>query len=339
MEIGLFLNMDVFPSPQMIKYAQEGEKSGFDMIWVSDHFHPWFHTAAHEGFAWVLIASILERTRRIPVGTCVTSPIYRYHPAIIAEAFATLDSLHPNRVTLGLGVGEAMNEIPLGYRWPALAEERIERFEEAVNIIRLLWTRDFVTYKGKHFTLNKANLYDKPRHAIPICIASNGPKVTRLAGKYAESYFVVPGLMSENRSMDEITSKLFSALEAGAKEAGRDPSKIKRCTAFPFSYDEDYNKALAGCRGGAANMVPNLLSLNIYDPRWIEALGNLVSEKDYPKFFLIATDIETLIKKIKEYARAGFTHVQIGAGGANPEKFIRLCGKELIPAVRDEHRD
>jgi coenzyme F420-dependent glucose-6-phosphate dehydrogenase len=187
--------------------------------------------------------------------------------------------------------------------------------------------------------LNKANLYDKPNPAIPICIASNGPKVTRLAGKYADSYFVVPGLMSENRSIEEITTNLFSALYAGAKEVGRDPSKIKRCAGLSFSYDEDYDKALAACRKGAANMVPNLLGLNIYDPRWIEALGNLVGEKEYPRFFLIATDIETLIKKIREYARAGFNHVQIGAGGANPEKFIRLCGKELIPAVKDELKE
>jgi len=332
MEVGLFLNMDVFPAQQILKYAAEGEKSGFDMVWLSDHFHPWFNTEAHEGFAWVLMASILERTKSIPVGTCVTSPIYRYHPAIIAEAFATLDSLYPNRVTLGLGLGEAMNEVPLGYQWPALADERIERFEEAVKIIKLLWTRDFVTYKGKYFTLNKANLYDKPSHPIPICIASNGPKMTKLAGKYADSYFVVPGLMSENRSLDTITEKLFSALEEGAKEVGRDPSKIKKCATIGFSFNRDFRRAVKSWRkGSASNLVPNLLNLNVYDPRWIEALGYLVSEKE----LVIVNDMEEFIKTVKEYARVGITHLQIGPNDIEPEEFIRRCGKELIPAIKD----
>ncbi len=333
MTVSLFLNMDVSPARELLELATEAERKGFDGVWVSDHFHPWFHTGAHEGFAWVLISAILERTKELFAGTCVTAPIYRYHPAIIAEAFATLGLMYPGRVSLGLGLGEAMNEIPLGYNWPPLADERIERFEEAIEIIRLLWSKNFVTYKGRHFRLNKANLYDKPSRVVPIYIASNGPKVTRIAGRTADGYFMVPGLMSDYVSSEKIISKLISSLEAGAEEAGRNPSTIKRCLILPCSYDKDYDRALVACRRVASNMVPNLLSLNVYDPRSIEALGNLVEEKAYNKFFVITDDAELLTKRVEEYSRIGISQVQFANFGPSPMDFIKECGKSVIPSI------
>jgi len=325
---GVDLNMDLYPANEIVEQARLAEREGFDRVWVSDHFHPWLHEGAHEGFAWAAIASAAALTRKMPIGTCVTAPILRYHPAIVAQAFATLELMHPRRIFLGLGLGEGMNEVPLGYDWPP-TDERIERLEEAIRIIRLLWTKDFVTYKGKYYRLTKANLYDKPTSSIPIIIASNGPVVTRLAGKYADGYLTHP--FTHKR----LKEKLFPALEEGAKEAKRDPKSIEKCLMFPCSYDEDYDRAEAGVARVAANLVPGMLDLNVYDPRKIEALGRLVDRKEYPKLFLIATEPESLIKKSEEYIRLGFSHVNYVNFGPDEMKFIRFCGTRVVPELRN----
>jgi coenzyme F420-dependent glucose-6-phosphate dehydrogenase len=328
---GIDLNMDLSHVNDIVQQGLRVEKEGFDTIWFSDHFHPWLHEGAHEGFAWVAMAAVGQQTRRAELGTCVTAPILRYHPAIVAQAFATMENMYPGRIVLGVGLGEAMNEVPLGFEWPE-TEERVERFVESIELIKLLWTKPFADYNGKYYRLRKANLYDKPARRVPIYIASWGPVVTRLAGKYADGYIA--------GSFDTVTirEKLFPALEKGAKKSGRDPRAIKKVVGIACSFDDNYDKAEAGAGRVAANLVPGMLDLNVYDPRKIEALGSLVDRGDYDKFFTITTEPEPLIKKAEEYVRLGFDHIYYVNFGSDQMKFIEVCGKEVIPALRDRSR-
>jgi len=325
---GIDLNMDLSHVNDIVQQGLRVEKEGFDIIWFSDHFHPWLHKGAHEGFAWVAMAAVGAQTRRAALATCVTAPIFRYHPAIVAQAFATMENMYPGRMILGLGLGEAMNEVPLGYDWPE-TEERIERFVESIEVMKLLWSKPFASYRGKYYRLRKANLYDKPARPVPIYIASWGPLITKLAGKYADGY------LTGSWDAARIREKLFPALEAGAKESGRDPKSIKKVVGIACSYDDDYEKAEAGAGRVAANLVPGMLDLNVYDPRKIEELGSLVDRRDYTKLFTITTDPEPLIKKAEEYVPLGFDHVYYINFGSDQMKFIEVCGKEVLPALRD----
>ena len=164
---------------RLLDLAVIAESLGFDFICTSDHFHPWFHQGGCGGQAWVWIAAAAAKTKNIRLGTGVTTPSIRYHPAIIAQSFATLAEMFPLRIFLGLGTGEAMNEIPLGLEWPHF-KERAERLQEAIDVINLLWKGDFVTYTGKFFSLRNARLYTIPAKKIPIYVAASGPKVAKL---------------------------------------------------------------------------------------------------------------------------------------------------------------
>ncbi|MEM2896932.1 MAG: TIGR03557 family F420-dependent LLM class oxidoreductase [Candidatus Bathyarchaeia archaeon] len=268
---GLFAAHEQYDPKSLLTHAVLAEKCGFDTVWTSDHFHPWMHTNAQSGFAWVWIASTLERTKRVKVGTGVTAPIFRYHPAIVAQAFATLEFIYPRRVFLGLGTGEPMNETPLGYEWSNY-QERHDRLEEAIKIIRLLWTKEFVSFKGKYFRLHNANLYTKPTSPIPIYIAACGPNTAYLAGKYADGFLTLPAAR-------EKCEELFLAVERGAKDSGRDPLLIEKAIEVEVSYDHDIDKALRSAKFWSGVLFADLFNLaKVYDPREIEGYGKISSE-------------------------------------------------------------
>jgi len=205
---------------KLLSHAVLAENCGFETLWTSDHFHPWAHTDAGGGFAWTWIASAAERTRRIQIGTSVTAPILRYHPALVAQAFASLAYMYPSRIFLGLGAGEALNESPLGYTWPS-PSQRVEMLEEAVVVIKKLWTEKFVSFEGKYYQLRKANLYTKPRNPIKIYVAAVGTSVAILAGRYAHGLLVGPGRLEQ-------AAKLFKAFETSAQKEGRKPRSLKK---------------------------------------------------------------------------------------------------------------
>ena len=167
---------------KLLDNAILAEKYGFESFWISDHFHPWGHIGGGGAFAWTWISSAAERTHTATIGTDVTAPILRYHPGIVAQAFATLGYMYPERIFLGLGAGEALNESPLGYVWPS-PRERVEMLEEAIIVIKRLWTEDFVDFNGKYYRLKKANLYTKPQRPLKIYVAAGGPRTAELAGR------------------------------------------------------------------------------------------------------------------------------------------------------------
>jgi coenzyme F420-dependent glucose-6-phosphate dehydrogenase len=331
LRIGYDCCMELYHPNVFLELAPLAEKAGFDTIWASDHFHPWQDTNASSCFTWAWIAAAADRTKKAPIGTAVTCPMFRYHPAIVAQAFATLRAMYPERIFVGLGTGEGLNEVPLGFTWPSV-KERIERFEESIKIMRKLWTEEWVDFKGKYYRLKQAKLYVKPTTPVPIYVASFGPKVAEIAGKYADGYITT--LVSE----DHLRNVLIPAVERGAKQMGRDPSKIERTIELGLSYDRDYAKALKKVRFWAGTMFPVTFKYGMADPREIEAMGNLVGDEQVAKAFAIGTKAEDFIERIEKLAKAGFNHIYLQSTSPDEKAFIELCANEIIPYVKDTYR-
>jgi coenzyme F420-dependent glucose-6-phosphate dehydrogenase len=265
------------------------------------------------------------------MGTAVTAPILRYHPAIVAQAFATIGTMYPGRAFIAIATGEAMNELPLGLKWPGF-NERAERLEEAIKIIRKLWTEDFTTFRGKYYRLNKANLYTRPSQSIPIYIAASGPRIAELAGRYAD------GLLTLPFPDEHYTHVLFPALEKGAKEAGREYEKIEKLMELQMSYDEDYDKALQAARWWAPTVMPIFFKAPISDPREIEAHGKLISEEGLKTGWFISNNIDDHIKNIERYIKLGFSNFHFQSSSPDEKGFIQTFGKKVLPYLRDAYR-
>jgi len=215
--IGFALSHEQFPANELVQVGKAAEAGGFDAVWTSDHFHPWQDNEGHSGLAWVTLSALGQQTKFV-MGTGVTCPTYRYRPQIVAEAFASLGLLYPGRIFLGLGTGEALNEVPGGGGWGKYPE-RAARLIEAVQIIRQLWGGDWVTFKGKYYQIDKARLYDLPSTPVPIYIAAAGPKSMALSGQYGD------GLITDSQSA--LDPKLRQAWSGGAKKAGKDTSTMQ----------------------------------------------------------------------------------------------------------------
>jgi len=327
---GYYAPQEQYHPMQLLKHVVLAEKNGFDAVWTSDHFHPWINSNAHCGFPWTFLAVAADRTQHMAVGTGVTCPTLRYNPAIVAHAFATLASMYPNRVFLGLGTGEAVNEVPPGCTWPNL-KERIERLEEAIKVLKLLWTKSFVTFKGKYYTLNKANLYTKPEKPIPIYVAASGPKVARIAGRDADGLVTVP--FFEPQYLRDV---LFNSAREGARSAGKDPSKLEFIMDYGVSYDEDYDKALASCRFWKGPILPAVFKYAISDPREIEEYANLISDDVLASRWFIATTPEEHIKNIERLIELGFTQVAVQSSSPDEKKFIEMFGAKVLPYLKDK---
>jgi coenzyme F420-dependent glucose-6-phosphate dehydrogenase len=318
-------------SPEnLLEHTILAEKAGMDSVWVSDHFLPWADTGAHCAFAWVWLASVAERTKSMIVGTGVTAPILRYHPAIVAQAFATLGRLYPGRVRLGLATGEPMNEMPLGYDWPS-SKERIDRLEEAVKIIKMLWEQDWVTHQGEYYRLRNAKLYTKPKRPIPIYMAAFTPEVAGLVGKYADGYYTFLG-----KPVDYFRETLFPAVKKGASQAGKDFDKMGSSIEMLFSYDEDKDKALASARFWKATLLPVFTKHAVYDPREIEENGRKVGDEAMEKTWVITTDPHDIIKRATECLRAGFKQVVFMSSSPDQHQAIGMLAKEVVPHLRQD---
>jgi coenzyme F420-dependent glucose-6-phosphate dehydrogenase len=314
------------PLDVLLQNGIMAEKNGFDAIAASDHFHPFMHTNANCGFAWVFLTTMAEKTSKVEVGPMVTAPILRYHPGIVAQAFATLEQLYPKRVFLGIGSGEALNEVPLGYDWPA-PSERVERMEEAVRIIRLLWENDFVAFRGKYYKLNKANLYTKPKNKIPIFVAAGGTKTAKIAGRYGDG-IIVSSTVLKNK---EQAGKILRSFAEEAKSAGKDPENMVKIVGMTTSYDEDRQRAVNGIKYWASTMLRFVFSYSISDPREIESYAKLVSDEQIASNRLVFTTAEDYISIIEEFKKQGFNRINIEDSSPDRQKFIKMFGREVIP--------
>ena len=327
--LGYSSQPDLHHPKTLLDHAVQAERAGFETLWVSDHFHPWSHTGAHESNTWVFIGAAAALTTKIRFGTAVTCPLFRYNPAITAQAFASLRAMFPERIFLGVGTGEAMNEMPVGYSWPSF-KERKERLEEAVQVIKLLWSGSFVNFHGKYYTLRDARIYTKPETTVPLYIAAFGTQVAKLAGKYGDGFLTT--LVDQERR-----NALFRAVDEGAREVGKDPSLIEKVVELGVAYDEDYDKALKKVRFWAGNLLPHIFTKPIYDPREIEDMGKKVTDEDIAKAFFIGTKPEDLIAPIERAIKMGFNQVYLQSTSPDETKFFQMAAKHIVPYIKSTY--
>jgi F420-dependent hydroxymycolic acid dehydrogenase len=229
--VGVVLSHEQFRTDQLVAQAQAAEQGGFHHAWASDHIQPWQDNEGHSMFPWLTLALVGNSTSRISFGTGVTCPIYRYHPATVAQAFASLAILSPGRVFLGLGTGERLNEQATTNTYGNYTE-RHDRLIEAIELIRQLWSGSRISFAGRHFQTNSLKLYDTPATPPPIFVAAGGPKSAKLAGQYGDGWI--------SQARDLTNSKLLAAFSAGAQAAGRDAASLgKRAELFAVVGDNN----------------------------------------------------------------------------------------------------
>ena len=336
--VGYWAAHEQYSMHDLLKFVVEAEKCGFNATMTSDHFHPWWHDNAFGNFTWVWIAAAAARTNRMRFITGVTAPIYRYHPAVIAQAFASLDVLYPGRIGLGLGTGEAMNEVPLGFNWPK-PSARLKRTVEALKIIRKLWgmsetptnsgveNKDesgFVDFNGEYFLIRQAKLYTAPTGRIPIYLAAAGPESTRAAAKFSDGLitFLNP---QESVGVIDIFDKMV-------KRVGRDPSSVEKIAEYKLSFSEDYDKAFQSSVFWRATMLKNAFNTDISDPRKLERKAKeKVPDETLNESIDIITSIEDSMKSIENYFKAGFTTVYVHSTSPDEAVFVRSFGKKILP--------
>jgi coenzyme F420-dependent glucose-6-phosphate dehydrogenase len=327
--IGYWAAHEQYSMHDLLKFVVEAEKCGFTTTMTSDHFHPWWHDNAYGNFTWIWIAAAADRTKKMQFVTGVTAPIYRYHPAIIAQAFASLDALYPGRIGLGLGSGEAMNESPLGFDWPR-SKARLTRTKEAIQIIRELWegknnnNDGFVNFNGEYFLIRNAKLYTLPSNHIPIYMAATGQQAANVAAKYSD------GLISYLQPAE--AGKVLHVFDTTAEKEGRDLDALEKVAEYKVSFSEDYEEAFKAATFWRATLIKNVFDSDISDPRKLQRKA----EKDVPDEKLkqaiqITTSIEDCIRSIEQYFNAGFTRVHIHSTSPDEIKFIQMFSKKVMP--------
>ena len=330
LKLGYKASAEQFGPRQLLNFAVEAEECGFDSVWVSDHFQPWRHTGGHAPQAFVLLGALGERTERVLLGTSVLTPTFRYQPAIVAQAFGTLGVLNPGRMILGVGSGESLNEIAVtGADWPS-AKERLARLREAVELIKRLFTEEFVTFEGTYYHTRNATIYDRPDQPIPIYISAGGPVAARFAGRAGDGFICTSG-KGEQLYRDQ----LLPAVEVGAKAAGRDPATIERTIEVKVSFDTDRKQAMDDTRIWACLALSAEDKVDIHDPREMEQKAATVADQAYRRW-LVSNDPDEHLEQIRPYIELGFTHLIFHAPGEDQSRFLQLYSKQILPRIRNQ---
>lgn len=329
LKFGYKASAEQFGPRELLNFAVEAEKSGFDSVWISDHFQPWRHTNGHAPFAFSWLGALGERTERILLGTSVLTPTFRYQPAVVAQAFGTLGVLHPGRMILGVGSGESLNEIAVtGGTWPP-AKERLARLRESVELIRQLWMEDLVTFEGNYYRTLKATIYDKPEQPIPIYISAGGPVAAKYAGRAGDGFICTSG-----KGDALYREQLLPAVTEGATAAGRDPQSIEKTIEVKVSYDTDRARALEDTKIWAALALPAEDKVDIHDPREMEAKAATVADQAHRRW-LVSDNPEEHIEQIRPYIELGFTHLIFHAPGDDQSRFLQLYSRDILPRLRE----
>ena len=329
LKFGYKASAEQFGPNALLAYAVLAEQTGFDSAFVSDHFQPWRHNGGHAPFALSWLGAAGARTSRIVLGTSVLTPTFRYHPSIVAQCFGTLGAMFPGRIILGIGTGESLNEVPAtGLEWPPI-KERFARLREAVRLIRKLWSQERVTFEGKYYTTENATIYDRPDEAPPIYIAGAGPMIARFAGRMADGFICTSGKPPELYS-----EKLLPNVAAGLEAAGREPGGIELTIELKVSFDTDAARALEDTRHWAALALSAEEKMSVEDPLEMERLADSLPLERAASRWIVSTDPDEHIERIRPYVELGFRHLVFHAPGPDQERFIRLYAETVLPKLR-----
>jgi coenzyme F420-dependent glucose-6-phosphate dehydrogenase len=329
LRLGYKASAEQFGPRELLDFACAAEANGFDSVFVSDHFQPWRHSDGHAPFALAWLAAVGERTSRVVLGTSVLTPTFRYHPAIVAQAFGTLGVLFPDRMILGVGTGEHLNEGALGVQWPD-NRERFARLREAVALIRELWGEQSVTFNGDYYHTRNATIYDRPERSVPIYISAGGPQVARYAGRAGDGLICTSG-----KGMELYSEQLLPSFNDGAKESGRDPKELDRMIEVKVSYDTDRKRALEDTKIWAALALPAEAKAGIDDPREMERLARTVEDVAHRRW-LVSDDPDEHIEQLRPYLDLGFNHLVFHHPGDDQRRFLDLYGTQILPRIRKQ---
>jgi coenzyme F420-dependent glucose-6-phosphate dehydrogenase len=329
LRLGYKASAEQFPPKALLEYAVLAEELGFDSVFVSDHFQPWRHTGGHAPFSLSWLGALGARTDHILMGTSVLTPTFRYHPAVVAHAFGTLGDLYPNRVVLGIGTGESLNETPAtGMQWPE-QKERTARFREAVRLIEQLWREERVSFRGEYYRTENATIYDRPEEPVPIYIAAAGPVIAKLAGEHAEGFICTSG-----KPMELYSKTLLPAVDAGLAKAGRTPDAIDRMIEMKVSFDTDRERALQDTRYWGALALSPEEKMNVEDALDMERLADALPVERTASRWIVSSDPEEHVEKIRPYVELGFTHLVFHGPGPDQARFLRLYAERVLPLLR-----
>ncbi|MFI5710596.1 glucose-6-phosphate dehydrogenase (coenzyme-F420) [Kribbella sp. NPDC051620] len=328
--VGYKASAEQFGPRDLVEYAVRAEELGLDSVTVSDHFLPWRHEGGHAPFALSWMAAVGERTNRVLIGTSVLTPTFRYNPAVIAQAFATMGLLYPGRIMLGVGTGEALNEIAVsGREWPEF-KERFARLREAVELIRNLWTQDeAVSSDGPFYKLVDASIYDRPETPVKVYVAAGGPVVARYAGRTADGFIATSG-----KGMDLYTEKLIPAVKEGAEKGERSFDDVDRMLEVKISYDRDPALALENTRFWAPLSLTPEQKHSVQSATEMERLADELPIEQVAQRWIVASDPEEVVRQLQPYLDAGFNHLVMHGPGHDQERFLTQFTSDVLPLLR-----
>jgi G6PDH family F420-dependent oxidoreductase len=312
MRIGYFLSTEEYGPHELLEQARAAEEAGFDSLWISDHFHPWNDEQGNSPFVWSVIGAISQACS-LPVTTAVTCPTVRTHPAIIAQAAGTVGELTEGRFTLGVGTGEALNEHIFGDPWPTV-DRRLEMLEEAVELIRKLWTGEVVSWEGKHYRVDHARIYNVPEPPPEIYVSGFGPKAVEVAARIGDGYI--------NTAPDADLVQQFKERSDGK------PAHAGMKVAYAPTADEGWEHAHrlwpnAGLPGEMAQVLPT--------PEHFEQATALVTPESTRESVAAGPDPEPHLEQIERYREAGYDVLYVANMGPHHQDMIEFYGDQILP--------
>jgi len=316
MQIGYKLMAEGFAPKELIRQAVRAEEAGFDFVEISDHFHPWLDEQGHSPFAWTVLGAIAARTEKLGLATGVTCPSVRYHPAIVAQAAATLAIISDDRFTLGIGAGERLNEHVVGQGFPSV-RGRHERLVEALEIINLLWQGGYRSYEGKHLQLEDARVFDLPERLPVIAVAAGGRDAAELAATHGSGLFA--------------TEPRTDLVEAYQAKGGKGPKYAE----VPMAWGPSVEKAIEAAHKTSRWALTGWKVMSeLPNPANFEAASELIKPEDVAGQFAHGTDAGPYVEAVRKYTDAGFDHIVLQNAGPDPDGFLDFFAKELRPALR-----
>jgi coenzyme F420-dependent glucose-6-phosphate dehydrogenase len=331
LRIGYKASAEQFAPRELLDFGVLAERVGLDSVLVSDHFQPWRHHGGHAPFSLAWLAALGERTERVQIGTSVMTPTFRYNPAVVAQAFGTLGSLYPGRVMLGIGTGEALNEVVVGsvQEWPEF-KERFARLREAVTLMRRLWSEDRVSFEGEYYRAVDATVYDKPEQQIPVYVAAGGPLVARYAGRSGDGFICTSG-----KGEELYREKLLPAVDEGLGKAGRTREDIDRMIEIKLSWDPDREQAVTNCRFWAPLSLTAEQKHGTSDPLEMERLGDALPDEQVASRWIVTDDPEEVVAAVKPYVDWGFNHLVFHGPGQDQARFLSTFADHVLPGLRE----
>ena len=325
-KIGYACMLEQFHPTELLDWAEQAEGAGFDAgFQVSEHFHPWTPQQGQSAFAWSFMGALGERTK-LPFGTAVTCPGFRYHPAVIAHAAATLGAMYPGRFWLGLGAGEALNEHVIGGEWPEVGIRSAMMFE-AIEVINKLFSGKVVKHDGEYFTLESAKLYTRPEQPVPIYVATAGPVNAKKTGRFADGIITVG-------AADEKINMLWDKFREGAKEAGKDASAMRTQLQVHVSWAPTQKAAEEQALKEWPNGGMPFPKQDIKNPEDFANIAKMVRIENFANRMLISADLDEHAAQLQNFVAMGFDEIYLHNVGRNQAEFISTFGEKVLPNLK-----